>query len=162
MQKYIDQLLLDITAAMRAEVPIEDANLEEHFEEVERYIEEEPNVTLSQHCGMITGQFPEAGKLTETQQKLVIEALVALYGSYGVCLEIPENLPIAVQYPFYVAALETSCFVSNWGMTHIEYCGYNAEFCPFGDQHCVCRKLNSRRSAMHYATSMGKNTWLFH
>ena len=25
-------------------------------------------------------------------------------------------------------------------MTHFDYCGYTFEYCPFGDEHCVCMK----------------------
>jgi hypothetical protein len=140
MQKYIDQLLCDIDAAIRPPQPIDTgpAELEVHFEEIDRYLNDEPETTLGDHCGFQSIQFPETEKLTEAQQKSLVQALSRLYHSYGVGLDIPESLPIFVQYNFYVAALDKRCFVSNWGMTQIEYCGYDFDFCPFGYEHCVC------------------------
>ena len=57
MQKYVDQLLQDIAAATRPPQPTGPGpeELDAYFEEVDRYLEDEPEQTLGQHCGLHAG-----------------------------------------------------------------------------------------------------------
>ena len=140
MQKYIEQLLQDIEAAKRPEATTnsDDPDLLPDFDTVECFLSGEDNLFLSQYCGMEPSQFPETGKLTETQQQRIVAALRSMYATYGVCFDLPEKLPTGLQYQFLVKGLEKECFVCDWGMVHIDFCDYDPDHCPFGREYCDC------------------------
>jgi len=138
MRQYLNHLLQDIAAAWRPDPLPQSPEPEDHIAEVERYLHEEPAISLGQHCGLKEEAFPPAERLTPEQQESVVEALEQTYFSYGISLAIPEALPPALKYRFFVEALARKCFVSDWGMTTIEYCTYNVDLCPFGVKHCTC------------------------
>lgn len=140
MRHYLRQLLQDIAAARRPDVPpsppppVPDSP----FADAERYLHEEPGLSLGQHCGLKTEGFPPAERLAETQQRAVAEALKETYASYGVDLELPDELPSALRYRFYVKALDEKCFIDYGGFTTIHFCEEEPEACPFGWQYCDC------------------------
>lgn len=138
MHHYLLHLLRDIAAAARPAAPPPPPAPEHPFAAAERYLHEEPELSLGQHCGLKAGDFPPAERLTEAQQQAVVEALEKTYFSYNVGLALPEELPTAMQYRFYVEALEEKCFVDHWGDTTIEYCEDDPELCPFGWKYCNC------------------------
>lgn len=145
MKTYINQLLRDIesaTAANPSDVPganLEADTFEAHIWEVERFLREEPQTTLSEYLGLNREQFPDGNLLTEQQCSDVFEALLNAYASYGVALDIPAGLPSRVGYRTTVEALDIAAFVSAHGMYHIEYCPYDFDgYCPFGVERCPC------------------------
>ncbi|MCB0614747.1 MAG: hypothetical protein KDC75_15630 [Phaeodactylibacter sp.] len=138
MHHYLTQLLSDIAAAKRTEAPPLPAEPASPFADAERYLHEAPTLALAQHCGLKAADFPPAERLTEAQQEAVAEALKEAYFTYGVSLALPEELPTALRYRFYIEALNEKCWVSDGGMTTIEYCEDGPESCPFGWRHCAC------------------------
>lgn len=137
MQRYLRQLLEDIAAARRQEdiPPPPPASL---FADAERYLREETGPALGQHCGLKAEGFPPAERLAEAQQLAVVEALRETYASYAVDLDLPEGLPPALRYRFYVKALDEPCFIGDGGLATIHFCEGEPEACPFGWQYCTC------------------------
>lgn len=136
MQRYLRQLLEDIAAARRQDIPPPPpASL---FADAERYLREEPGPALGQYCGLKSEGFPPAERLAEAQQQAVVEALKETYASYAVDLDLPEKLPPALQYRFYVKALDEPCFIGDGGFATIHFCEGEPEACPFGWQYCTC------------------------
>lgn len=71
MENYINQLLEDIENAyatdqigMQGNDPTPDS-LEAIFDEMERFVSEDPSETLSHHLGLTRVQFPDDTQLTE-------------------------------------------------------------------------------------------------
>lgn len=138
MDRYLNQLLQDIAAAKYADVPPPPPASDGLFADAERYLHEEPELALGQHFGLKAGDFPPAERLNETQQLAVVEALKETYSSYNIDLDLPEALPPAERYWFYVKALGEKCFIDHWGFTTIHFCEEEPEDCPFGWRYCAC------------------------
>lgn len=67
MEKYINQLLADIINAQRPEQPVQETNpvpvsdeekMRQHFDEIERWLENNPVHTFSYYCGLEKELFP--------------------------------------------------------------------------------------------------------
>jgi hypothetical protein len=144
MQTYLQQLLQDIAAAAihPDELPCdgpEPGTFEAHIFEVERYLHDAPDTTLSQYTGLEKVQFPDEAQLSEEQCAAITKALKDTYFSYGVTLEIPDGIPVRVRYRTVVNALDEAVFVSRHGFYGIEYCHYDFDgYCPFGVERCPC------------------------
>jgi hypothetical protein len=152
MKKYIKQLLTDLKniRAIREEAreryikgdlgKDKDGEMQAMFEEVERYVSEDPKETLGQHCGLEKVQFPKGDLLTDKACVDLTEALDRLYFAFNVDANIPERLPIRVRYAAMVELLDKRVFLDWFGTTTFEHCGYDYEgICPFGVSQCDCR-----------------------
>lgn len=144
METYLQQLLQDIAdAALHPDdLPFdgpEPGTFEAHIFEVERYLHDDPDTTLSQHTGLEKVQSPDDALLTEEQCAAITKALEDTYFSYGITLEIPKGIPARARYRAAVKALDEAVFVSRHGQVCIEYCHYDFEgHCPFGVEKCPC------------------------
>ncbi len=144
MENYLHQLLQDIAAAAIPpdELPEDGPDpgtFEAHIYEVERYLYETPDITLSQHTGLEKAQFPDEAQLTDEQCAAVANALEYTFFTYGVTLDIPDGIPIRARYRTVVEALDKAVFVSRHGQVHLEYCDYDFDgYCPFGVERCPC------------------------
>lgn len=165
MENYINQLLEDIEnahASDRKVLPDNDPtpdSLEAMFDEMERFISEDPSETLSHHLGLKGVQFPDDKQLTEQQCAAIFEALTNAYQSYGVALEIPKGIPVRKRYQAVVAALDKAVYVSKHGMFHIDYCHYDFDgYCPFGEDKCPCF-VNLENDAKHIDLPVDRANW---
>ena len=145
MQSYIDQLHADITAITEKRLatrPLEvDDSFENHIQEVERYLHDTPTQTLADHTGLEKDRFPPVEKLTDAQCAALAEALAACYLSFGVSIDIPQEIAAWTQYQHYVEALEERVFTSYFGTTTIERCHYDYDgYCPFMEHNCPCQR----------------------
>lgn len=147
MQKYIDQLLEDILAAHRPEGAEPSQNetfsMEKHFEEVERWLENDPEHTFTYYCGLQPEQFPPAERLTDEQLDAVYKAYGQLLFSWNLDADIPESLPLRKAYPLLIGTLQHKVDIVNDGFMTIEFCTYDPPSCPF-EKGCRCKEYHTK------------------
>ena len=145
MQNYITQLLSDIQTAHRTP----DSNqseaqqtMEQHFEEVERYIsgaDEALQQPFCYHCGLKKEQFPPTERLTYEQLNLVCEAFEKLLYSWNLHVTLPDELPVDNAYELLVSVLDRKVMIVDLGFVGLEFCNYEPADCVFG-QYCTCKE----------------------
>jgi len=149
--KYIQQLVEDMTSAKREFTnPFDDFDgdisddsvdfdLENHFNEVENYLEfeSESSPTFGQTIGLSMSQFPPAEKLSPEQMEVLYTQFVGLLYSYNVTTDIPDGLSVEKKYSLIISILNESLFLSEIGHTGWEFCTYESTKCPFGED-CMC------------------------
>jgi hypothetical protein len=128
MHPYLPYLLADIAAAHRTDTPKPGPpqTIEEHFEEVERWIEgEEPAHTFGYYCGLEAANFPPPEQLTDEEMKQVIKAFSQMMFSWNHGIALPETLPIPIAYKMTVDSLDMKTQIVKSGMMSFDFCtGY--------------------------------------
>jgi len=151
MQKYIDQLLEDMIAVYRQPVEEKPADkpfsIEQHFEEVERWLASEPTYTFAEHCGLKPEQFPQVEHLTDEQLQSIYKAYQQLLYSWNLDADIPESLPLRRAYPILISTLDHKVEIVNDGFIIIEFCSYDVPSCPFAE-HCRCEEFQTESDEM--------------
>ncbi len=146
MQHYISQLIEDILAAKRPENAVEPKEEEDSFEahiaEVERFLTGEGEKPLRDVLGLEEIQFPPTERLTDEQMVSVISAFHDCLLSWNISAEMPENIPVSLQYSLFVSTLAKSVFIQGSGFLHLEFCNYWPETCPFGEEYCQCKDFD--------------------
>jgi hypothetical protein len=146
MQEYINQLLEDIVAAHgQPEEKITDdkpLSIEEHFEEIERWLESDPEYTFAYYCGLEPEQFPPAARLTDEQLETVYKAYEQLLFSWNLNADIPELFPLRRAYPLLISTLHHKVEIENDDFTIIEFCSCAPAHCPF-EEFCLCKEYET-------------------
>lgn len=149
MQSYINHLLSDIAEACREEqrepyssmAPENDVEaIERYFEEVERWLEREPEHDFSYYSGLQKEQFPPAEKLTNEQMEALSLAFERLLFTWNIGVEMPDNLPVSKKYSLLISVLERKVAIVQNGFETIEFCSYDPPTCPF-NEWCTCKEL---------------------
>lgn len=141
MNRYIEQLIGDIRKATLNirppheiwfsseadpddEVELDDISyIEQYFEGVEEPIE---SIT-----GIDAICLPPPEKLTDDQKALLSVELEKLLGVFHFILDFPEGYPLHLRYPFIVDFWQEYHVALSFGESHIEFCEYDEENCPF-------------------------------
>ena len=143
MQAYINYLLEDIAAAQRQAQSLAeqtDQSLEDHFEEVERWISgDEPDHDFSYYCGLKPEQFPPAEKLSKRQMQAVCKAFKHLLFSWNLDVDIPSRYPLAKKYSLMISVLGKPVDPPKSGFITFEFCTCDPPTCPLND-YCTCQK----------------------
>jgi hypothetical protein len=149
MQSYINHLLSDISEACREEQPEaysfaspdnDMEAMERYFEEVERWLNSDPEHDFSYYCGLQKEQFPPPEKLTGEQMESVIQALKKLLFSWNIGVDLPEQLPVCKKYTLMVGILERKVAIVDSGFETIEFCTCDPPSCPL-NEWCSCREI---------------------
>ncbi|MDQ3683525.1 MAG: hypothetical protein M3352_10725 [Bacteroidota bacterium] len=148
MHPYLPHLLADIAAAHRNEIPESGRpqTIEEHFEEVERWIEEgdeELPHTFGYYCGLDAINFPPPEQLTHVEMKQVMTAFGHMMFSWNQGIDLPETLPIPIAYKMTVDTLNTKTTIVNSGMMSFDFCTGYAPDCIF-KEYCPCLGIWNR------------------
>jgi hypothetical protein len=147
MELYMMQLSEDLRMATKKAVTgagrelatmSDDDELERHLLDVERYIhgESEP---LSEILGFEQAQFPPPDRLTITQQDALFADMNALLHAFNFCAEFPLDLPGHLKYAVLRENWDMKCVYVSSGCSHLEFCNYEPNECPFPKEHCTCR-----------------------
>ncbi len=143
MHPYIPHLISDIQNACREEKKVETANsdsLESHFEEVERYLDmHKYSKPFSSFCGLSRQDFPPADQLTDKDMFPVIQHYHQLLYSWNAHADIPEQMPIPMQYNLLVDILDDDFMYMEHGFMGIDFCTGFSEGCKLGE-YCPCLK----------------------
>lgn len=146
MQAYIDFLVEDINAAHRPDdyysksrKNSEEENLEEAFEESERFVRQEEMPGFSRYCGLMLESFPPKEKLSESQLTQVTTAFVAMMNSWNLQVAFPDDLPQQRRYELLLDILVGPVMIFKHGFYCFDFCTGNPEGCELGE-YCPCLK----------------------
>ncbi len=151
MQRYIEQLIVDLRqATWKMKPPHElweesgadpDDELElEDMSYVEKYMYgvEEP---ISGITGIELEKLPPEAKLTLQQQALLASELENLLQYFHFYLDFPKNYPAHLRYPFILKFWTEEHVALSFGESHIEFCDYDEENCPFPGYCNTCKEV---------------------
>ena len=143
MERYLEQLIDDFhkirskvntVADHWTSVDVDDEGELEDISYVEKYIygEEFPISTI---IGIGLEYLPSRDKLTEEQAARLEQELEALLEHFNFYLDFPESLPAHDRYKFILGIWNDKHVPMPFGESHIEFCSYDEEKCPFPG-HC--------------------------
>lgn len=157
MNLYIEQLLEDIRLA--TEIAPKQENSEEafsnedepesYFEDVGRYISGADEKKLSDILGIPLEVLPNPGKLTERQIGLITDELIKLLNAWNFYPDFPDGLPDHLKYKALLGIWENDFTQLSSGETHIEFCSYDQENCPFPGYCSVCNEIMEKEPGLY-------------
>lgn len=140
MHPYIPPLIADIEAAHRTDFPPKKERkmtMEEHFEEIDRWVSGVDEQPFSHYCGLTTNIFPPAEQLSENEMKIVNKEFFKMLDSWNLWVNLPKNLPVAFAYDLLINLLNKETMIPNEGFVSFDFCtGYTLgcelkEYCPY-------------------------------
>ena len=149
MNRYIHQLIEDLNKAslnvpdMTVVYDNVDYNDEEEAADLalfEKYLygEEEP---LSEILGIEKILLPPMERLSVKQMGTLYPHIEDLLGAYNFKPGFPDGVPVEMKY-FFVREIWDDYFVYvSAGITTIDFCEQDCDFCPFGSELCRCKEL---------------------
>lgn len=150
MQHYIEQLIEDLHDIIQEINPLrktrEEPILEEdsfirHIEDVENYLHGK-QLPISEITGIIPEQLPPAEKLNKQQQTQLSVELEKFLAHFHFSLDFPFNYPHYLRYTFIKNFWTEEHSLMQQGTSHIEFCDYDKENCPFEDYCNTCNEFN--------------------
>ena len=113
------------------------------LEETERYVTEEPAVTMFDHFDLGAEVFPPANLLSDKQIGELVTALRRLWAAFNFTAVLPEKLPARVAYPVLLKRMAEPAMLMTFGHIGIEFCHYEPEECPWGLEWCTCKQYST-------------------
>lgn len=154
MERYIQQLIEDLHQATYnvrpphslwadSEADPQDELELEDMSHVEKYLygKKEPIGSIT---GIDANLLPPAEKLTTNQQALLAAELENLLDFFHFQLEFPSDFPAHLRYPFIKNFWNESHVPMSFGTTHIEFCDYEKENCPFPGYCNTCDEVEAQ------------------
>jgi hypothetical protein len=105
-------------------------------------LEESPEKPMSQWFGLSREEFPPSDKLNEEQLELMATEFEQLWAIFSFYPDFPDGLPAKRRYELMCEYLDHPC--QHWPGCwehHFEFCSYEPENCPFGDEFCRCKEF---------------------
>ena len=142
MQKYINYLISDMQEIAQ-NIPPKQVYFNDTSFDIPDYIIELEQAPLQKMLDIFCIDkyvFPHSEKLDDKQLKELVSAIEQLWKAYNFYPVYPENLPVKRKYELLVEKLDGDKvqYISE-GRTHIEFCWYEPEHCPFGWNYCECK-----------------------
>lgn len=150
MQRYIDQLtedLHDIIQKINPSVDVQEEPIhdEEAFfrqiEDIENYLHGK-QLPISEITGILPEQLPPAERLNKKQQAQLSVELEKFLAHFHFSLDFPMNYPHNLRYTFIKNFWTEEHSLMQQGTSHIEFCDYDKENCPFEDYCNTCNEFN--------------------
>ena len=146
MNPYVKHLLDDIQAAMRSDdfflrkkkAPPHD-EFKEKLEESESFLNHDESPVFGKYCGLNFEDFPPVEKLDNDDLIALTKALVKMFESWNILVDLPENLPADFGYRLSVGLLKRSMPSMQYGFFGMDFCTGNPEGCEF-QSYCPCIK----------------------
>jgi hypothetical protein len=154
MQRYIEQLVDDIhRATWRVRAPHEiwdevDINSDLELEDMsyaEKYIYGRKE-KITHITGIPVESLPPENKLNKSQKCILVEELDKLLKIFHFHLDFPEKFPKHLRYSFIYKFWNESHVAVSFGESHIEFCDFEEETCPFPGYCDTCREVASQMS----------------
>lgn len=114
-----------------------DADMAEHFAEVERFVSEAPPNSFGDFCGLQVSDFPPAEQLTEDDMQIFIKAFEKMSFTWNITFSFPETLPTHLHYTIMVNTLSEKTMITKHGFVTFDYCSGSPDGCIFGE-YCNC------------------------
>jgi hypothetical protein len=150
MKNYIRQLIDDIRLAgwnirppheiwQESEAdPLDEGELED-ISYVEEYIYGKKE-KISDITGIDSMLLPPPDKLSKEDRALLSTELEKLLQVFHFHLDFPENYPAHLRYPFILGIWDDEYVPLSFGTSHIEFCDYDEQNCPFPGYCNTCRE----------------------
>ena len=152
MKKYLEQLLEELNKATQKLSPPHEiwqasgADPDDEIELEDMSFVEEFMYGVKKPIGQITGilpeQLPTAEALTHDQQAMLSVKLEEFLDFFNFKLEFPQDFPNHQRYVFIRKFWESERVPVSFGTTHIEFCDYDEENCPFPGYCKTCSEFN--------------------
>lgn len=144
MDRYVVQLIEDLRKAARNCPTPEDFEPVGETEEAEsfyrwEFTEEKP---MNEWFGISTDIFPDENRLADNHVEQLVKELIRLWDAFNFRPELPDGLPARLVYRLMVGYLTEPVQWIHDGITHIEFCHYDPEHCPFPEDFCYCKSLD--------------------
>lgn len=146
MHPYTHHLLEDILNAYRPKDffrrkknALPEAEIENRLEEVDKFLNHREAPAFGNYCGLNFTDFPPGEKLEEEDIRSLTEALVKMFGSWNILVDLPENLPADLGYKLTVGLLEKPMPIFQHGFFGMDFCSGNPVGCEF-KEYCPCLK----------------------
>lgn len=159
MEKYIEQLLEDLgEAADQGPGPGTSWNAigegdfdeEDPIADVEQFLYG-PEQKLSEIVGIEKIQFPPKEKLSEKQMSKLFNAMVDLLNVFHFVPDFPDGVPVSIKYQLLRENWDSKqVYVGGGGETHIEFCDYEPDECPFPRECCDCLRWHEEHKNRRY------------
>jgi hypothetical protein len=143
---YVQQLIEDLRVAAE-NVPdtragrkfqSERSAMLSHFADVENYIHGE-HKKLSKIVGFEKVQFPPPEKLTVRQCSALYEYMEIVLAAFNFYPDFPARLPAHLKYAVMRQHWDEEHVPMSSGESHLEFCNYEPEACPYPAEYCHCR-----------------------
>ncbi len=151
MDHYIELLIEDLHA-ITGERPLHEENTEErvhddetffrHIENVEKYLHGNTK-PIASITGITWEQLPPPEKLSKKQQAQLSVELEKFLRYFHFELDFPHRYPNDMRYPFIKNFWKEEHVPLSFGSTHIEFCDYDKENCPFDSYCTICDEIVS-------------------
>lgn len=158
MQHYLEQLINDLKTSAREHLarpsPLDhhahkdedgrlEAELEQHFADVERYVAGESDGTMFTIIGLPPEAFPPAERLTDTQIGTLTGELLKTWKAFSTYSDHPKEIPVRLLYPELLRVMHEPCLIGYGGSTsHQDYCYGESNDCPWPPEFCRCKDFD--------------------
>lgn len=154
MERYIAQLMEDIRKATWNEKPPHELWVEskadpdnelelEDMSYVEKYLYGEKE-SISSITGIETHFLPPPEKLSKKQRELLSKELEKLLLIHHFELDFPRKYPHHLRYSFIRNFWDEEHVAMSFGTSHIEFCDYDKEKCPFPGYCKTCDEVEAQ------------------
>ena len=152
MNNYINQLIEIIReATTHVKPPHEiwnDADPDDEIDledmsHVEKYIYGD-EIPVSEITGIDADMLPPPEKLSYKQQALLTIELEKLLNNKHFALDFPQSFPADRRYPFIRKFWSENHVEMSFGTSHIEFCSYEKECCPFPGYCTSCDEIEEQ------------------
>lgn len=141
MQKYLNQLIDDMHHAA-TQVPQSRIMKGEFDPSYMMELEDMEELPMSEWFGLSKELFPPANRLNAEQHTLMADEFEKLWGAFSFDPYFPEGLPARRRYELMRDYLDHKCTHWPGGWIHtFEFCNYDPQNCPFGNEYCRCKDL---------------------
>lgn len=150
MQRYIEQLIEDIREAALlapadpfADNTISDEEaLELELDEAERF-STGPFEKLSDIIGISKNLLPAPERLNDEQLQALSTEMINLLIKFNFIPEYPVDVPYKLLYKALLSIWDDDYVLLTTGQSHIEFCDYDEDTCPFPGYCKLCKENNT-------------------
>jgi len=162
MDRYIEQLIEDLNiltskknshTETETESENDDESFLKHIENVENYLYGD-KIPVSSITGILFEQLPPPEKLNKRQQKILSAELEKFLRYFHFELDFPRKYPLHLRYPFIRNFWNEKHVALSFGSSHIEFCDYEKENCPFPG---YCKTCDEVEAQMKFDEEQSKN-----
>ena len=146
MHPYTHHLLEDILNAYipndffrKKKNALTKPDLESTLDEVDKYLTHQEAPFFRNYCGLSVADFPPVEKLEEEDLRSLTEALVKMFESWNIMVDLPENLPADLGYKLSLGLLDRPMPIIERGFFGMDFCSGNPVGCEF-KEYCPCLK----------------------
>ncbi|MRT94568.1 hypothetical protein [Ancylomarina sp. 16SWW S1-10-2] len=156
MEHYLNHLIEDlhqITNNINNSDRTEDESINDdesfykHIEAVENYLHGD-QISISEITGILPEQLPPPERLSERQKTQLAAELEDFLEYFHFALDFPQNYPNHLRYQFIKKFWMEKHPDIQFGTTHIEFCNYEKENCPFPGYCTSCDEIDDENEDM--------------